>query len=114
MRWGTRTGRPPARRLSPCARTSGRLVLSRKLTGDAAALPRLASFAAGRIMREEATLAFGDGEALLWQAVPADSDDRTLLRLFETFADSCDWWRERLAEREPGGPVEMSEAVILP
>jgi len=65
------------------------------------------------MLREDATLAHGSRAAFLWQDAPADADARALVRLFETFADSCDWWRARLDERG-GGAVEISEAVIRP
>jgi hypothetical protein len=66
------------------------------------------------MLREEATLAYGKGGVFLWQDAPADADDRALVRLFETFADSCDWWRARVEERGKGDMVEISEAVIRP
>ena len=69
----------------------------------------LAAFAAGRILREDAVLSFGDlsgGQcAFLWQDAPETSDERTFSRLFETFMDSCDWWRERVE----GATEEKSE-----
>ena len=94
----------------------GRLRLVCRLTDDDSALPTLARFAAGRMLREDATLAFGtpDGAAtavqssgagqsngstaFLWQDTGADADAHALRRLFETFADSCDWWRARTEE----------------
>jgi hypothetical protein len=91
----------------------GRLVLSCKLTDDAQSLPALATYAAGRILREDAALSWGDG-AFLWQEVPAGSGDGGMLRAFEAFMDSCDWWRARVDERKKGDSVEMSEAVIMP
>ena len=94
--------------------TAGRLVLSIALTEDESMLPTLAAYAAGRMLREEATLAYGKGGVFLWQDAPADADDRTLLRLFESFINSCDWWRARVEERRTGDAVEISEAVIRP
>ena len=94
--------------------SAGRIVLSAVLTEDESMLPTLAAYAAGRMLREEATLAFGKGNIFLWQDAPADADDRALLRLFESFADSCDWWRARVEERGKGDAVELSEAVIRP
>lgn len=93
--------------------SAGRIVLSYVLTEDDSLLPMLASYASGRMLREDATLAHGSRAAFLWQDAPADADARTLVRLFETFADSCDWWRARLDERG-GGAVEISETVIRP
>ena len=70
--------------------------LSYALTDDETLLPTLATYAAGRMLKEEAALSYGDGRAFLWQEAPADADARAMLRLFETFMDSCDWWRERV------------------
>ena len=93
---------------------AGRIVISHVLTEDGSLFPTLAAYAAGRMLREDATLAHGKQAAFLWQDAPADADDRTLVRLFETFADSCDWWRARVDERGKGGAAEISEAVIRP
>ena len=118
----------------------GHIVLSIVLTDDESMIPTLAAYAAGRMLREEATLAYGSFEVskfrsmegtaskplnlqtsklpgnhvFLWQDAPTDADDRTLLRLFESFTDSCDWWRARVEERGKGDAVEISEAVIRP
>lgn len=94
--------------------SAGRIVLSHVLTDEDARLPMLASYASGRMLREEAALAYDSHSAFLWQDAPADADERTLLRLFESFADSCDWWRARVDEREADGAAEISEAVIRP
>lgn len=94
--------------------SAGRIVLSVALTEDESMIPALAAYAAGRMLREEATLAYGKGNVFLWQDAPADADDRTLLRLFESFTDSCDWWRARVEERGKGEAVEISESVIRP
>ena len=76
--------------------------------------PALAAYAAGRMLREDAALAYGDGGVFLWQDAPADADDRAFVKLFESFADSCDWWRARVDERGKGGAGEISESVIRP
>ena len=94
--------------------SAGRIVLSAVLTEEESMLPTLAAYAAGRMLREEATLAFGKGNIFLWQDAPTDADDRALVRLFESFIDSCDWWRARVEERGKGDAVEISEAVIRP
>ena len=94
--------------------SAGRIVLSVALTDDESMIPALAAYAAGRMLREEATLAFGDGNVFLWQDAPADADDRALVRLFESFSDSCDWWLARVEERGKGEAVEISESVIRP
>ena len=99
--------------------SAGRIILSSVLTEGEEMIPTLATYAAGRMLREEATLAYGrlsSGKvsAFLWQDAPADADDWTLVKFFESFADSCDWWRARVEERGEGGAVEISEAVIRP
>ena len=74
---------------------------------------RLAELAAGRMLKEEAVLAAEPqtGGLFLWQAEDANASAHNLLRLFETFVNSCDWWRERVAsvsdERLQFGPDEM-------
>ena len=99
----------------------GRLRLVFHLSADDSHLPQLAAYAAGRMMREEAALAYGSStvqrsgaQPFLWQDAPADADAKTLARLFETFADSCDWWRARVEESGENGQAEISEAVIRP
>jgi len=94
--------------------SAGRIVLSIVLTEDESMIPALAAYAAGRMLREEATLAYGKGNVFLWQDASADADDRALVRLFESFTDSCDWWRARVEERGKSDAVEISEAVIRP
>ncbi|MBR0197324.1 MAG: hypothetical protein IJQ34_04255 [Kiritimatiellae bacterium] len=90
--------------------TGARLVLTYRLTGDGALLPKLASYAPGRMAREGAVLsADGDG-AFLWQAASSNATPHDLIRLFETFADSCDWWRERVADN-PDGSYEHEEGI---
>jgi hypothetical protein len=96
--------------------TGAALRLVFRLTDDAAELPRLAEFAAGRMLREDATLACDREGAFLWQETSETSDAHQLRRLFETFCDSCDWWRARLEPTADGGDVELSqnEMRILP
>ena len=94
----------------------GRLVLRRTLAQDPdeETLARLAGYAAGRILREEATLAWDpDGQALiLWQEVPANVSDDLLRRVFEVFAASCDWWLARLTDAP--AVARVPEMMILP
>ena len=95
---------------------NGRLVLSHALTDDESLLPTLATYAAGRMLKESATLAYGslqasrpsNHQAFLWQDVSADANAHELLRLFETFIDSCDWWRIRVDALREGGAVEAN------
>lgn len=77
----------------------GRLVLSHSLGAvSAEKLRELATLAAGRILREEAVLAWdpASGAPLLWQAVPSSATSEQLRRVFEVFCSSCEWWDERL------------------
>ena len=90
--------------------TGDRLVLSQRLTDDAGKLPTLAGYAAGRMLREEAVLTYGDGAAFLWQDASADAGGQELV-------DSCDWWRDRVAERRDEGAaagMPLAEMMIRP
>ena len=94
--------------------TGERLVLSQRLTDDADKLPLLAGYAAGRMLREEAVLAYGDGAAFLWQDVSARAGDQALVRLFESFMDSFDWWRARVETPRMEEKSEFPEMMIRP
>lgn len=77
---------------------------------DGEALAHLAGFAAGRILKEEATLAWdpSQGELFLWQAVSVQVGSALKRRFFEVFCTSCDWWKARFAEMaDVGGVPEM-------
>ncbi|MBO6067535.1 MAG: hypothetical protein J6P80_05220 [Kiritimatiellae bacterium] len=93
--------------------SGARLTLKYLLTEDEGLFGRLAELAAGRMLKEEAVLAAEPqtGGLFLWQAEDANASAHNLLRLFETFVNSCDWWRERVAsvsdERLQFGPDEM-------
>ena len=103
--------------------TGGRLLLERRLweagDGDDETVARipatLAWYAAGRVLREEATLAWDPTReaAILWQDVPASAPDERLRLLFEVFTASCDWWAERVKEALTPEPV-FPEMVIMP
>lgn len=97
-------------------KSDGRIMLSHVLTADAALLPALTKYAAGRIMREDAALAYDAHGLFLWQDAPADADAHGWIRLFETFADSCDWWRERVdaLRGETTGLQSADDVVIRP
>ena len=75
---------------------NGRVVLSCRLTDDASLLPTLATYSAGRMLKEEAALSYDEGWAILWQGASASADSHELRMLFETFMNSCDWWRARI------------------
>ena len=90
--------------------------LTLRLTNDDEELPRLAGYAAGRMLREEATLACDKNGVFLWQQIPANSNAYSMQRFFETFCDSCDWWRARLKsdnDRSDAG-ASLNEMRILP
>ena len=93
----------------------GRLVLVRELasSGDVD-LAQFAGYAAGRVLREEAVLAYDptDDRLILWQDMPADADAGLLRRFFEVFAASCDWWLARVDGASPASPVP--EMTIRP
>ena len=96
--------------------TNGSVVLSYALSGDESLLPTLAAYAAGRMLKENATLSYGNSSAFLWQDAPADSDERGMVRLFETFMDSCDWWRDRVDALRGGGgsaTAPVSEEMMI-
>ena len=109
----------------------GRIVLSRTLSDDASILPMLAQYAAGRMLREDATLSYGLPDlsdsvsrraeirpsSFLWQDAPSDANADALRRAFETFLDSCDWWRARvdaLLGGEAAGPDGGEMMMIRP
>lgn len=95
----------------------GRLMLQKTLRrpdGEPADLAQLAGYATGRMLREEAVLAWDPQEEapVLWQDVPAEASEEVLRRFFEVFATSCEWWMARLGEAQQ---VErMPEMVIMP
>jgi len=93
----------------------GRLVLVRELasSGDVD-LAQFAGYAAGRVLREEAVLAYDptDDRLILWQDMPADADAGLLRRFFEVFAASCDWWLARVDGATPAASVP--EMTIRP
>ena len=95
----------------------GRIILSYALSGEDSDIPALAAYAAGRMLREDAVVAYGRHSTFLWQDAPADADARGLVRLFETFMDSCDWWRDRvnaLRGGEAGAASVGEDMVIMP
>ena len=106
--------------------SDGQITLSRRLTEDETALPRLAAYAVGRMLKENATLAWGrvpgddanhPPSAFLWQSAPADAGSNALIGLFESFMNSCDWWRARVDApgiMEKADEVSPETMVIMP
>lgn len=93
-----------------------RLLLVRSLSEDPADLPKLAEYAAGRLLREDAVLAWEaeSGSAVIWRDAPADAGQNALKTLFERFADSADWWDDRVRELHAPVSSEFPEMVIRP
>ena len=89
------------------------LTLSCVLTGDESALPRLAGYAAGRMLKENATLSWDSG-AILWQEADAHAGDRALARFFEDFMNSCDWWLARIDAEAAQGTSPDDIMMIRP
>ena len=83
------------------AETMGnRLILKRYLDVDYGDLPLFASYVAGRLLREEAVLAWDDKsqKALLWREIPPNANPSEMKNAFEEFADSCEWWMQRVLD----------------
>lgn len=86
----------------------------RRPDGEPVDVAALAGYAVGRLLKEEAVLAWDPTEetAILWQEVPVTAPDDVLRRFFEVFATSCDWWMARLDEAQVAERVP--EMMILP
>ena len=95
----------------------GRAILQATVAAEPSddVLSSLAGFAAGRILREEAVLAYEPkaDAALLWQAAPAGADALALRAFFRAFTASWDWWRARVADLERPQP-SFPEVMIRP
>jgi hypothetical protein len=79
---------------------AGRLILKSYLDIGYDDLPKFASYVAGRLLREEAVLAWDDKtqKAVLWREIPENSNPAAMKEAFEEFADSCEWWMQRLSD----------------
>jgi hypothetical protein len=79
---------------------AGRLILKSYLDIGYDDLPEFASYVAGRLLREEAVLAWDDKtqKAVLWREIPENSNPAVMKEAFEEFADSCEWWMQRLSD----------------
>lgn len=95
---------------------AGRLVLSCVLAEEPEdeTLERLSGYALGRMLKEEATLAWDPAASrlLLWQAVSSAVSDSVLARFFEVFATSADWWFARV--RDEASVARIPDMVIRP
>ena len=81
-------------------KTAGRLILKFYLDIGYDDLPEFASYVAGRLLREEAVLAWDDKaqNAVLWREIPENANSAAMKEAFEEFADSCEWWMQRLSD----------------
>lgn len=82
---------------------------------EKAPVQRLAELAPGRILREEAVLAWDapSKRVILWQTSAKGADDRSLVTTFQSFLDSRDWWMH--AEEELTAPKPtLANLVIWP
>jgi len=94
---------------------NGRLVLTCELeTGDDVDLSLFAGYAAGRVLKEEAVLAYdpASDRLILWQEVSARAEPAVLKRFFEVFMASCDWWQARADGAK--GSASVPEMMIRP
>ena len=92
-----------------------RLLLTRAISREEDAFVRLATYCAGRILKEEASLYWDErrGEMMLAQEISATAVPHEMKAFFEKFADSCDWWLARTAA-EPVKTTSFPEMVIRP
>ena len=68
-----------------------------------------------RMLRDDAVLSCDADGAFLWREMPSGADAGTMQSVFESFADSCEWWRARLEEADAGGGAsQFPEMVIRP
>ena len=96
--------------------TKDRIVLKHTLTEDETMFARLAEYAAGRLLKESAVLAAERPDAgglFIWQDAASDASAHDLLRLFETFCASCDWWRERVDSVDGDQPQFGPDQMIM-
>ena len=92
-----------------------RLVLSREIDRDENDIGQLAIYAAGRILREEAVLAWDEraGVCIIWQEIQDNAEASELVHFFEAFMTSCDWWLARAVELN-APPPSFPDIVIRP
>lgn len=93
----------------------GKLILSRVIDRQENDLPRLAAYATGRLLKEEAVLAWDErsNAVILWQDCSESANSLELKNFFETFLNSCDWWLERAADMNAPIPT-FPDIVIRP
>lgn len=92
----------------------GRLVMEWRFPAEASA-ERLATYATGRILREEATVAWDPAAecALLWQSASKSADAAGLKKAFADFLNSRDWWKARVKELS-APKARLTDMIITP
>ena len=97
------------------ARQSGGALLLVWRFPEKAPVQRLAELAPGRILREEAVLAWDaqSKRAILWQVSAKGADDRSLVATFQEFLDSRDWWMNAVEELTAPKPT-LADLIIRP
>lgn len=92
----------------------GRILLKTVLTEDEEVAGRLATYAVGRLLKENAVLAwdFENRAAILWTELNTRRlSDGEVRRAFESFCESADWWRERV--KESGVPGNAPDKFLI-
>lgn len=99
-------------RALPSATEGALLVFQTVLTEDEEVAGRLTMYAAGRLMKETAVLAWDPEKraAILWERVKRSGEGEER-RAFESFCESADWWRERV--KEEGREVRGAPAMMI-
>lgn len=97
------------------ARMSGARMIMQWDFPEGTSVETLAGFAAGRILREEAVLAWDPTteRLILWQSAAKGADERTLVRALQSFLNSCDWWAERVKELS-APKAKLADLIINP
>ena len=92
----------------------GRLVMEWRFPAEAPA-ERLATHATGRILREEATVAWDPAaeRAVLWQSAAKGADAAGLKKSFSDFLNSRDWWQDRVKELS-APKASLTDMIITP
>lgn len=97
------------------ARMSGARMILQWDFPEGASVEALAAYAAGRILREEAVIAWDPAteRLILWQSAAKGADERTLAWAFQSFLNSCDWWAERVGELS-APKAKLADLIINP
>lgn len=80
-----------------------------------APIERIAEFAAGRILRDQAVVAWDAfrERAILWQRTRKGDGERAQVEAFRVFLGACDWWKRCVAELVRP-KATLAEIVIRP